>query len=70
MFSYGENPEIPGVPDAALNEALQQGIRLKTPDHCPGEVYQLMRKCWEKNSHDRPTFTVIIETLQKLYAEL
>ena len=70
MFSYGENPEIPGVPDAALNEALQQGLRLGMTEHCPGEVYALMRLCWEKNSHDRPSFKRIIKTLHNLHAEL
>lgn len=70
MFSYGENPEIPGVPDAALNEALQQGHRLRMTEHCPALVYSLMRSCWEKDSHDRPTFTNIIQRLQVLHSEL
>lgn len=70
MFSYGENPEIPGVSDAALSEALQQGHRLRMTSHCPALVYSLMRSCWEKDSHDRPSFTEIIQRLHKLHSEL
>ncbi|KAG8180450.1 hypothetical protein JTE90_022795 [Oedothorax gibbosus] len=65
IFSYGENPQIPDVPDIALHEALQRGQRLAKPPDCPGVVYTLMRMCWELQSQNRPDFGKIIELLRQ-----
>ncbi|XP_054715541.1 tyrosine-protein kinase JAK2-like [Uloborus diversus] len=70
MFSYGQDPGIPNIPDAALFDALQQGQRLGLPHHCPALVYSLMRLCWEKESRDRPSFGEIISKLHSLHSEL
>lgn len=33
--------------------------RLDRPDLCPRDYYELMKKCWEDDSKDRPTFSEI-----------
>lgn len=66
MFSYGENPAIPGISDTKLAEALQKGRRLCCPQSCPLEVYRLMKECWESDSHKRPSFSNIREQIEEL----
>ena len=29
------------------------------PDHCPREIYDLMRECWHRDEDGRPTFKEI-----------
>lgn len=33
---------------------------------CPDAVYQLMLESWQKDRSNRPTFTQIVKTLDKL----
>ncbi|GFS90101.1 tyrosine-protein kinase hopscotch [Nephila pilipes] len=70
IFSYGENPQIPKIPDTELHTALQKGQRLGIPPNCPSSIYALMRRCWELNSQDRPTFSEIIPILKCLRSEI
>ncbi|XP_067143590.1 tyrosine-protein kinase JAK2-like [Centruroides vittatus] len=66
MFSYGENPIIPGISDTKLAEALQKGTRLGCPQSCPVEIYRLMIECWDSDSHKRPSFSDIREQIEDL----
>ncbi|XP_007905276.1 non-receptor tyrosine-protein kinase TYK2 [Callorhinchus milii] len=50
-----------------LIELLERGHRLPCPKMCPTEVYQLMRRCWEKDASERPKFEELIPVFQKLH---
>lgn len=46
---------------------LESGSRLSKPDTCPPEFYEnILLKCWEWNSDDRPKFDVICADLDQL----
>lgn len=56
MYSFGKQPygERKG---AQAIKAIDGGERLKCPDDCPLEVYDLMLKCWEYDAEKRPSFS-------------
>lgn len=50
-----------------LLSALERGTRLGCPSSCPQEVYvNLMRPCWNLQSHERPSFTKLRATISEL----
>ena len=77
IFSYGQEPTLPGVKvneegeeqseTAELDEIfklLTNGVRLPCPETCPKSVYtQLMLPCWQLNPHERPTFSKLLTLL-------
>uniref|UniRef100_A0A2R5LF78 Tyrosine-protein kinase n=1 Tax=Ornithodoros turicata TaxID=34597 RepID=A0A2R5LF78_9ACAR len=66
MFSYGQDPALPDVPQEALGEKLSSGTRLPCPSECPFKVYHLMLRCWASNAHERPAFSEIRSFLDDL----
>ncbi|XP_063305002.1 tyrosine-protein kinase Fes/Fps [Pelobates fuscus] len=44
-------------------EAIEQGIRLQSPEMCPEEIYKLMMQCWEYDPRKRPSFSVVHQEL-------
>ena len=59
VITYGWFP-YPGMTNAQVLEALQQGYRMPLPIGCPDKLYDIMLHCWKKEPTNRPTF----ETLQ------
>ena len=45
---------------------IKRGGRLIRPEHCPEEVYTIMRLCWADEPRDRPMFKQLLEQLTKL----
>lgn len=42
---------------------LERKGRLKCPEKCPPNMFSLMRRCWEYNAPDRPTFNQMYKEL-------
>ena len=59
IITYGRFP-YPGMTNAQVLEALQQGYRMPRPMGCPDKLYDVMLDCWKEEAANRPTF----ETLQ------
>ena len=59
LITYGRFP-YPGMNNAQVLEALQNGYRMPCPMGCPEQLYEIMRECWKDDATSRPTF----ETLQ------
>ena len=59
IITYGRFP-YPGMTNAQVLEALQQGYRMPRPMGCPDKLYDVMLDCWKEEPASRPTF----ETLQ------
>jgi len=38
-----------------LNQ-VENGYRIPKPPRCPDSMYELLLKCWDKRSDERPTF--------------
>ena len=36
------------------------------PDHCPDDLYNVMKKCWSTRIEDRPSFEEIHQYLERL----
>ena len=69
VFSWGAKPWR-GLNARQVVVALHNGERLPKPDDCGSAIYKLLRKCWEEDRKDRPTFPVILEMLDRVYPEL
>jgi fyn-related kinase len=59
VITYGRLP-YPGMNNAQVLEALQQGYRMPCAMGCPEKLYEIMLDCWREEPANRPTF----ETLQ------
>ncbi|KAF8560655.1 hypothetical protein P879_02462 [Paragonimus westermani] len=62
IYSYGRIP----YPRMMANQALRQimaGYRMKAPEGCPVEIYRLMRRTWNIDPNDRPTFATLLKEL-------
>ena len=67
MYSFGEYPQFAKkIDDSELLQALEATVRLPLPDDCPLKVYQIMLSCWQKDSHLRPTFSQLKESIKEI----
>ncbi|CAD6197320.1 unnamed protein product [Caenorhabditis auriculariae] len=68
IFSLGVVP----YPDRNNDEtivAVTSGERLEYPYGCPYKVYLLMRRCWETQTENRPTFSEIKDFIEQLFTD-
>jgi hypothetical protein len=42
------------------------GFRLRCPESCPSDVYEVMSACWRVTPRSRPRFKVIISVLKEI----
>ncbi|XP_048338192.1 tyrosine-protein kinase Mer isoform X2 [Sphaerodactylus townsendi] len=60
----------PGVQNHEIYDYLFHGHRLKQPEGCLDELYEIMYSCWRADPVDRPTFSELKLRLQKLSESL
>uniref|UniRef100_A0A8C5KES6 receptor protein-tyrosine kinase n=1 Tax=Jaculus jaculus TaxID=51337 RepID=A0A8C5KES6_JACJA len=60
----------PGVQNHEMYDYLLHGHRLKQPEDCLDELYDIMYSCWSADPLDRPTFSVLRLQLEKLLESL
>uniref|UniRef100_A0A8C9A1V6 Tyrosine-protein kinase Mer n=1 Tax=Prolemur simus TaxID=1328070 RepID=A0A8C9A1V6_PROSS len=60
----------PGVQNHEMYDYLLHGHRLKQPEDCLDELYEIMYSCWRADPLDRPTFSVLRLQLEKLLESL
>ncbi|XP_054431532.1 tyrosine-protein kinase Mer [Pteronotus mesoamericanus] len=60
----------PGVQNHEIYEYLLHGHRLKQPEDCLDELYEIMHSCWRAEPLDRPTFSMLRLQLEKLLESL
>ncbi|KAG8455118.1 hypothetical protein GDO86_001362 [Hymenochirus boettgeri] len=68
IVSLGGTPYC-GLTCAELYEKLPQGYRLEKPLNCDDEVYDLMRQCWREKPYERPSFSKILLSLNRMLEE-
>ena len=51
----------PGIPTNQLLEDLKLGVRMKKPEWCPDELYEVMTWCWNEVVEQRPTFQRLVD---------
>jgi len=67
IFSKGGTP-YQGMTNTRARELIDSGYRMPAPDGTPDEVYQLMLRCWQYESEDRPHFSEIHASVDLLYS--
>jgi len=67
IFSKGGTP-YQGMTNTRARELIDTGYRMPAPDGTPDEIYQLMLRCWQYESEDRPHFSEIHATVDLLYS--
>uniref|UniRef100_H3CFK3 receptor protein-tyrosine kinase n=1 Tax=Tetraodon nigroviridis TaxID=99883 RepID=H3CFK3_TETNG len=65
VVSYGERPYW-DMNNQDVIKAIEEGYRLPAPMDCPLVLHQLMLDCWERERAERPTFSQILNMLDKL----
>ena len=65
LATYGMSP-YPGVELSQVYELLETGYRMQCPEGCPPEIYDLMTRCWEWASENRPSFKEISKELNAM----
>ncbi|XP_064002019.1 tyrosine-protein kinase Mer isoform X2 [Pogoniulus pusillus] len=60
----------PGVQNHEIYEYLFHGQRLKKPEDCLDELYEIMSACWRADPATRPTFSQLKVHLEKLLENL
>lgn len=65
IFTLGGNP-YPTVPHERLFEVLKEGHRMDKPPYSSLEMYTIMRQCWQHHAAQRPTFTELVDDLDRM----
>ncbi|XP_008591100.1 PREDICTED: tyrosine-protein kinase Mer, partial [Galeopterus variegatus] len=60
----------PGVQNHEMYDYLLHGHRLKQPEDCLDELYEIMFSCWRADPLERPTFSALRLHLEKLLESL
>uniref|UniRef100_A0AAQ4RL44 receptor protein-tyrosine kinase n=1 Tax=Gasterosteus aculeatus aculeatus TaxID=481459 RepID=A0AAQ4RL44_GASAC len=68
IVSRGRTP-YPGVHNHELLELLLSGHRLKPPEDCDHNLYEVMQSCWDKEPSRRPDFKELGEILKGLLSD-
>ncbi|XP_014670463.1 PREDICTED: tyrosine-protein kinase Abl-like, partial [Priapulus caudatus] len=66
IATYGMSP-YPGVDLTEVYHLLEKGYRMERPQGCPENVYDLMKKCWQWDPNQRPTFKEIGRELEDMF---
>ncbi|XP_040468073.1 tyrosine-protein kinase Mer isoform X2 [Falco naumanni] len=69
IVTRGMTP-YPGVQNHEIYEYLFHGQRLKKPENCLDELYEIMSACWRADPAARPTFSQLKVHLEKLLENL
>ncbi|XP_014604414.1 PREDICTED: fibroblast growth factor receptor homolog 1-like isoform X2 [Polistes canadensis] len=66
IMTLGGTP-YPSVPSVEkLFQLLRTGHRMEKPPCCSIEIYMLMRDCWSYQPTERPTFSELVEDLDRI----
>ncbi|XP_032874052.1 muscle, skeletal receptor tyrosine-protein kinase isoform X2 [Amblyraja radiata] len=66
IFSSGMQPYY-GMAHEEVIYYVRDGNILSCPEHCPPELYNLMRLCWSNMPSDRPSFASIHRILERMH---
>nr|XP_025035920.1 tyrosine-protein kinase Fer-like isoform X1 [Pelodiscus sinensis] len=66
IFSLGAAP-YPGMSNQQVVSQVERGFRMRAPERCPVEVYDVMLRCWETSPSLRPKFSAIHQEMTQLH---
>lgn len=59
IMTYGKTPYTGMTGTQVIQKLTKENYRLSQPDNCPTEIYSIMKKCWNADPQERPTFEVL-----------
>eukprot|EP00057_Strongylocentrotus_purpuratus_P013725 XP_011668199.1 PREDICTED: tyrosine-protein kinase TXK [Strongylocentrotus purpuratus] len=66
VFSGGLAP-YPAMSNVeVVDQVTRHNYRMERPDHCPYQMYRIMKDCWREKTDDRPSFSTLIGKLDQL----
>ncbi|XP_076364415.1 fibroblast growth factor receptor 4-like [Tachypleus tridentatus] len=65
IMTLGGTP-YPSIPIEKLFHLLRDGHRMEKPQNCTLEIYMIMRECWQNSAQQRPTFSELVEDLDRI----
>eukprot|EP00080_Pristionchus_pacificus_P018100 PDM78120.1 vab-1 [Pristionchus pacificus] len=65
VCSFGERPYWEWTNQKVISE-IMAGYRLPAPMETPLALHRIMLRCWQLERHDRPTFSQLQSTLERL----
>ncbi|KAH8863258.1 Focal adhesion kinase 1, partial [Schistosoma japonicum] len=68
IMSKGIKP-FSNLTNAEAIEQIARGVRLKRPDKCPHDLYEILLQCWNSNPTLRPTFSMLKPRIRELTAQ-
>lgn len=67
MFTFGEDPVLKYSDNPMdIGRALMEGDRLRCPENCPPDVYQIMQQCWRSDYNLRPSFATLLSRFRNM----
>ncbi|NXP24947.1 RON protein, partial [Scytalopus superciliaris] len=69
LLTRGASP-YPGVDPYDMAHYLLRGRRLPQPSHCSDTLYKVMLSCWATAPEERPSFTGLVNELERVLATL
>jgi len=67
IVTWGDSPYRNVRSLEALLELIKGGYRMPRPDHCPWNLYCVIKDCWSYQPEGRPTWQTLVATLRSLY---
>ncbi|KHN84525.1 putative tyrosine-protein kinase kin-31, partial [Toxocara canis] len=68
IFSDGGEP-YQGMTSLEVKRMISCGERMKAPEGCPADMYELMKRCWEQNPNKRITMTEVVKYIEGLLSQ-
>ncbi|KAM4628760.1 mast/stem cell growth factor receptor kita isoform 2-T2 [Polymixia lowei] len=65
IFSLGNSPYPGMLVDSKFYKLIKEGYRMDAPEFAPGEMYQIMRSCWDADPFHRPPFRKVVERIEQ-----
>lgn len=66
IMTLGASP-YPSVPSVEkLLQLVKDGHRMERPASCSIDIYMIMRECWNAEPNQRPTFSELVEDLDRI----
>ncbi|XP_056151580.1 macrophage colony-stimulating factor 1 receptor [Lampris incognitus] len=69
IFSLGKSPYPSMAVDSRFYKMVKCGYQMSRPDFAPPEMYMIMKMCWILEPTERPTFSEIIQMIERLLGD-
>ncbi|XP_075585894.1 fibroblast growth factor receptor homolog 1 isoform X3 [Dermatophagoides farinae] len=65
IMTLGRTP-YPGINVHELWKRLEGGYRMEQPINADEQIYDIMRRCWQKQPNERPSFAQLVKEIHRI----